>query len=126
MNHRHRRLDPAIGIREQGRFFQGVDLVGTRGVDASMAFAKNASMIVMMPGLDDAIDVRQDHQMTVLSALVGVGVPVATVGIGAAKNAGLLAVQILAAADATLQRKLAGFKARLAEESRAKNRSLQV
>ena len=49
------------------------------------------------------------------------GVPVATVGIGAGRNAGILAVQILAAADAKLSEQLAQFKARLAAESRAKN-----
>ncbi len=49
------------------------------------------------------------------------GVPVATVGIGAARNAGLLAMQILAVADAAVQKRLADFKVRLAEESRAKN-----
>ena len=54
------------------------------------------------------------------------GVPVATVGVGAAKNAGLLAVQILATADAALQKKLEQFKQKLAEESRAKNKSLLV
>jgi len=52
------------------------------------------------------------------------GIPVATVAIGGGRNAGLLAIQILAVADAALQRKLLGFKARLAEESRAKNRNL--
>jgi 5-(carboxyamino)imidazole ribonucleotide mutase len=52
------------------------------------------------------------------------GVPVATVGIGAAKNAGLLAVQILAVGNAPLQKTLAKFKEELAEESRAKNKSL--
>ena len=52
------------------------------------------------------------------------GVPVATVGVGAAKNAGLLAVQILATADAALQKKLEQFKEKLAEESRAKNKTL--
>jgi 5-(carboxyamino)imidazole ribonucleotide mutase len=52
------------------------------------------------------------------------GVPVATVGIGAARNAALLAVQILAVGDAALQTKLAAFKEKLAEESRAKNRNL--
>ena len=52
------------------------------------------------------------------------GVPVATVGIGAAKNAGLLAVQILAVGDDRLQKALAGFKQKLAEESRAKNKAL--
>ena len=52
------------------------------------------------------------------------GIPVATVAIGGARNAGLLAVQILAVADAALQKKLVAFKARLAEESRAKNQKL--
>jgi 5-(carboxyamino)imidazole ribonucleotide mutase len=54
------------------------------------------------------------------------GVPVATVGIGAAKNAGLLAVQILAVGDARLQKALAGFKQKLAGESHAKNQNLKV
>ncbi|HXT11458.1 MAG TPA: 5-(carboxyamino)imidazole ribonucleotide mutase [Candidatus Angelobacter sp.] len=52
------------------------------------------------------------------------GVPVATVGVNAAKNAGILAVQILATGDAKLQKALADFKVKLTEESRAKNATL--
>ena len=52
------------------------------------------------------------------------GIPVATVAIGGARNAGLLAVQILATGNPALQRKLLAFKTRLAKESRAKNRNL--
>jgi len=52
------------------------------------------------------------------------GIPVATVAIGGARNAGLLAVQILAVGDAALQKEVLAFKARLAQESRAKNRKL--
>ncbi len=52
------------------------------------------------------------------------GVPVATVGINAAKNAGLLAAQIIGSGDAAMQRKLDDFKLKLAEESRAKNKTL--
>ena len=52
------------------------------------------------------------------------GIPVATVAIGGARNAGLLAVQILSTADVRLQKELLAFKERLAEESRAKNRRL--
>ena len=52
------------------------------------------------------------------------GIPVATVAIGGARNAGLLAAQILAIGDAALSKKFAAFKTRLAAESRAKNRSL--
>lgn len=53
------------------------------------------------------------------------GVPVATVGIGAARNAGLLAVQMLAVGDAKLEAALDKFKTKLAEESRAKNKNLK-
>jgi len=53
------------------------------------------------------------------------GIPVATVAIGGARNAGILAVQILAVSDEDLHQRLLQFKSRLADESRAKNRSLQ-
>jgi 5-(carboxyamino)imidazole ribonucleotide mutase len=53
------------------------------------------------------------------------GVPVATVAINGARNAGLLAVQILAVSDPALRAKYLEFKARLTEESRAKNRTLE-
>ncbi|MDQ5971273.1 MAG: 5-(carboxyamino)imidazole ribonucleotide mutase [Patescibacteria group bacterium] len=41
------------------------------------------------------------------------GIPVATVGINSAHNAGILAVQILATSDKTLQKKLNEFKKKL-------------
>jgi phosphoribosylaminoimidazole carboxylase, PurE protein len=49
------------------------------------------------------------------------GVPVATVAIGGGRNAGLLAIQILATSDEALQAQLLVYKATLAEQSRAKN-----
>ncbi len=52
------------------------------------------------------------------------GIPVATVAIDGAKNAGLLAMQILGVGNPSLQKKMIEFKARLAEDSRAKNRNL--
>jgi len=54
------------------------------------------------------------------------GVPVATVAIGGGRNAGLLAVQILALGNSTLRQKLVKSKTRLAEESRAKDRNLKT
>jgi 5-(carboxyamino)imidazole ribonucleotide mutase len=44
------------------------------------------------------------------------GVPVATVALNAAKNAGLLAVQMLAISDATLAEKYTAYKAELEEK----------
>lgn len=52
------------------------------------------------------------------------GVPVATVAIGNGRNAGLLAVEILATSDGSLQKKLLVYKAQMAKESRAKNKNL--
>jgi len=55
------------------------------------------------------------------------GVPVATVGIGAsgAKNAGILAVQILALQDETLSEKISGHKKALSDSVEAKNKKIQ-
>jgi len=55
------------------------------------------------------------------------GVPVATMAIGeaGARNAGLMAAQILALSDARLRRKLASFRERLASEVEKKDRALQ-
>jgi 5-(carboxyamino)imidazole ribonucleotide mutase len=44
------------------------------------------------------------------------GVPVATVALNAAKNAGLLAVQMIAISDATLSSKLDQYKLELIEK----------
>lgn len=52
------------------------------------------------------------------------GVPVATVAIGGGRNAGLLAVEILATADEALRERVLAFKAKIAAESRARNRTL--
>jgi len=52
------------------------------------------------------------------------GVPVATVAINGARNAGILAAQILATGDARLSAELKKFKVKLMEESRAKNKTL--
>jgi 5-(carboxyamino)imidazole ribonucleotide mutase len=54
------------------------------------------------------------------------GVPVATVGVNAARNAGLLAAQILGVNDAAMQTKLDQFKEKLATESRAKTAKLAM
>jgi 5-(carboxyamino)imidazole ribonucleotide mutase len=54
------------------------------------------------------------------------GIPVATVAIGGARNAGLLAMSILAAYDSKLLAKVIAFKSNLAVESRKRGRKLQA
>jgi 5-(carboxyamino)imidazole ribonucleotide mutase len=53
------------------------------------------------------------------------GVPVATVSIGGARNAGLLAVRILAAGDPDLTARMVAFQHELAETARAKGAKLR-
>ncbi|MBV9831855.1 MAG: 5-(carboxyamino)imidazole ribonucleotide mutase, partial [Marmoricola sp.] len=48
------------------------------------------------------------------------GVPVATVAVGNARNAGLLAVRILAASDAGLQQQMTDFQVRLRDQAHEK------
>src|SRR5512144_2583896 len=67
-----------------------------------------------LDGLDSLLSIAQ----------MPAGVPVATVGIGNGTNAGLLAVEILATANARLLRKLLAYRRRLGRESMAKNRRL--
>ncbi len=52
------------------------------------------------------------------------GVPVATMAIGNAKNAGLLAVRQLGIADPSLRTKMTTYRERMAADSRAKNERL--
>jgi 5-(carboxyamino)imidazole ribonucleotide mutase len=64
-----------------------------------------------MNGLDSLLSIVQ----------MPVGVPVATVAINAAKNAGILAVQIVSTDNKALQQEILDFKAKMAEISRNKN-----
>ena len=52
------------------------------------------------------------------------GVPVATVGINGAKNAGLLAIQIIATSDKSLEKKLIAYKKKMGNEVKIKGEKL--
>ena len=54
------------------------------------------------------------------------GVPVATVSVAGARNAGLLAVRILSTCDDALRERMRAFQAGLGDAARAKDRSLQA
>lgn len=54
------------------------------------------------------------------------GVPVATVAINGAKNAGILAAKILGIYDSNLSHKIANYKTKMKEESLKKNLKLNI
>lgn len=68
-----------------------------------------------MDGLDSLLSIVQMPS----------GVPVATVGVNAAKNAGLLALQIIASSNPELREKIVEYKKMLAEGVEKKNKLLQ-
>jgi 5-(carboxyamino)imidazole ribonucleotide mutase len=68
-----------------------------------------------MDGLDSLLSIAQ---------MPG-GVPVATVAIGGGKNAGLLAVQMLAISDKKLMKKMIEYKKKLEKDSLKKNKGLK-
>ncbi len=71
--------------------------------------------LAKLDGLDSLLSIVQ----------MPAGVPVATVGVGASRNAGLLAVRILAASDESLRARYEKFQADLAAQVAAKDAALQ-
>ena len=54
------------------------------------------------------------------------GIPVATVAVGGARNAGLLAVRILAASDEPLRERMVAFQQQLRDTAQAKGAALRA
>ena len=54
------------------------------------------------------------------------GIPVATVAIGGARNAGILAISVLGASNENIRAQLIRFKQKLAAESRRRGRNLRL
>lgn len=71
--------------------------------------------LAKLDGLDSLLSIVQ----------MPAGVPVATVSIGGARNAGLLAIRMLAATDSGLSKKLADFARSLEESVAAKSAALK-
>jgi 5-(carboxyamino)imidazole ribonucleotide mutase len=71
--------------------------------------------LARLDGLDSLLSIVQ----------MPAGVPVATVSIGGARNAGLLAVRILGASDPALRARIVAFQQQLADSVRAKDEALQ-
>lgn len=71
--------------------------------------------LATLDGMDSLLSIAQ----------MPAGVPVATVAIGGARNAGLLAVRILAASDIALRQRMVAFQVALGEAASAKGRALR-
>lgn len=101
----------------------------TRGLQVIVAGAGGAAhlpgmlaAVTPLPVIGVPVALKYLDGMDSLLSIVQMpaGVPVATVAIGNARNAGLLAVRILAASDPALRDAMVAFQERLADAARAK------
>ena len=106
----------------------------TRGLKAIIACAGGAAHLPGMVAAATPLPVigipRALKDLDGLDSLLSIvqmpgGVPVATVSIGGAKNAGLLAARILGAGDPAIQDKMVDYQKRMAEEVERKDKNLR-
>jgi len=102
-------------------------IIAAAGGAAHLAGVCAAHTILPVIGIPVATELAGGLDSLLSTVQMPGDVPVATVGTGSggARNAGLLAVQILALADPGLQEKLTRFKAQLVDKVKEKNERLQ-
>jgi 5-(carboxyamino)imidazole ribonucleotide mutase len=105
-----------------------------RGIEVIVAGAGGAAhlpgmvaSLTPLPVVGVPVAITRLDGMDALLSIVQMpaGVPVATVSVDGARNAGLLAVRILGATDAALRERVAAFQEQLAQQARSKDRRLQ-
>jgi 5-(carboxyamino)imidazole ribonucleotide mutase len=114
-------------VAEYARTAQGRGLrVVIAGAGGAAHLAGAVAARTVLPVIGVPVESRALRGLDSLLSIVQMpaGVPVASVAIGAGRNAGLLAVQVVAVGDAALRGRYGEFKARLAEESRGKDARL--
>ena len=98
------------------------------GAGGAAHLAGVVAAVTPLPVIGVPIETKCAGGLDSLLAIVQMpsGVPVATVAIGGAKNAGILAAQIIATGDAALRDRVVKFKMKIADDARAKNRKLHA
>ena len=105
-----------------------------RGIEVVVAGAGGAAhlpgmvaSLTPLPVIGVPVAITKLDGMDALLSIVQMpaGVPVATVAVDGARNAGLLAVRVLGTSDPALRERMAAFQADLADVARAKDRALQ-
>ncbi len=83
--------------------------------------------VTPLPVIGVPVPITQLNGLDALLSIVQMpgGIPVATVAIGGARNAGLLAARILGTWDLDLREQMTDFQAKLADTVRAKDRTVQ-
>ncbi|MBI3692327.1 5-(carboxyamino)imidazole ribonucleotide mutase [Mycolicibacterium psychrotolerans] len=120
--------------RTPGRMLEYARGAAARGIQVIIAGAGGAAHLPGMVASATALPVigvpvplaKLDGLDSLLSIVqMPAGVPVATVSIGGARNAGLLAVRILATSDVALRKRMESFQDDLEAQVLAKDRALR-
>ncbi|MCX6752178.1 MAG: 5-(carboxyamino)imidazole ribonucleotide mutase [Candidatus Nomurabacteria bacterium] len=96
------------------------------GAGGAAHLAGVVASLTSLPVIGVPIKTKNLDGLDSLLSTVGMppGVPVATVGINSAKNAGLLAIQMLALSDKNLDDKLVAYKNKLEKDTKIKSEKL--
>ncbi len=109
----------------QGAADRGVQVI-VAGAGGAAHLPGMLASVTRLPVIGVPVPLRYLDGMDSLLSIVQMpaGVPVATVGVGNARNAGLLAARILALADTDLASRLEAFAAALADTARGQDASV--
>lgn len=97
------------------------------GAGGAAALPGSIASMTTLPVIGVPIETKTLGGVDSLYSIVSMppGVPVATVGINSAKNAGILAAAIIGTADAKVNQKVLAFKQKIKVEVLSKNKKLQ-
>jgi 5-(carboxyamino)imidazole ribonucleotide mutase len=121
----HRTPDDALAYARDCRALGVQVIIAGAGGAAHLAGVLAAATSLPVIGVPIALPALSGLDSLLSIVQMPRGVPVATVGIDGARNAGLLAARMLGIADATVARAVVDYQARLADEVRAQDASLQ-
>ena len=121
----HRTPEAVAGFAREARSHDFGVIIAGAGKAAHLAGAIAANTTLPVIGVPLKSSTLDGLDALLSTVQMPAGVPVATVAIDGAKNAALLAAQILAVSDATVADKLIALKEQVSQEARMKDQKLQ-
>lgn len=100
-------------------------IIAAAGMAAHLGGVLAASTTLPVIGIPCSSKVLDGVDAMLATVMMPPGIPVATVGVNAAKNAAILAAEIVALTDASLMEKLQNMRKEMAQQVREKDAALQ-
>lgn len=100
-------------------------IIAAAGMAAHLGGVLAASTTLPVIGIPCSAKVLDGMDAMLATVMMPPGIPVATVGVNAAKNAAILAAEIIAVGDSELMAKLQNMRNEMAQQVREKDTALQ-